>query len=219
MSETNQIQEKNLIELAKILKDARKNKNLTVRELAEKSDMIIASEVSMLENARRKKPDPLVLKAFANALELNYLELYKILGYYDGDDVLSPVNLESQIPVYSCVFAGVDGHLEFGELLEYISTTHIKNTEEVFGIKVMGDSMLPTIPEDSTILIKRDSEVNEGSIGVFIVNNKPLLKRYKKQGEYVLLISDNNAYEPIIINKHDEFFIVGKVIQMITQFY
>ncbi len=218
MTQSNQIEEKKLRELANVLKNTRLKKELTIRELADKSDIIIASEVSMLENAKRKKPDPLVLKAFANALELNYLDLYKILGYYDGHDILTPVNLDSKVPVYNCVFAGGNGHLEFGELIEYISTSHLKNIEGVFGIKVKGDSMSPTIPEDSTILIRKDSEVNEGKIGVFILNNEPLLKRYKKQGEYILLISDNKDYEPIIVNKHDEFFIVGKVFQMLTHF-
>lgn len=212
------VTEEKIKKLANKIKYSREKKKLSIRALAEKSDLLTISEISFLENAKRKKPDPIILKALAHSLGDNYLDYFKILGYLEGDDILTPVNRDNKVPVYSSVFADTDNHLEFGELIEYISTTHIKNIDEIFGIKVEDNSMFPTIPEHSTILIRKGSEINEGSVGVFLLNNKPLLKRYKKQGEYVLLISDNTQYEPIIVNKDDQFLKVGKVIQMLTIF-
>ena len=70
-------------------------------------------------------------------------------------DKLTVVELTHQIPVYSKVFAGENGVLEFGELIEYINIPSLRNGTEIIGIKVDGDSMERTIPEGATILVKK----------------------------------------------------------------
>lgn len=134
-----------------------------------------------------------------------------------AQDKLSPVELDYRIPVYSKVYAGPNGTLEYGELIEHINIPSLRNGTEVIGIKVDGDSMEKTIPEGATILVKKDVEVNDRDIGVFILNNTPYVKRFRKTESEAYLISDNNTYLPIAITKNDEFYIVGKVVEYICK--
>ena len=82
------------------------------------------------------------------------------------------------------------------------------------GIKVDGDSMEHTIPDGATVLVKKDIEVAHNEIGVFIYNNNPLVKRLKQQKGIMMLLSDNNNYDPIIIEDYDDFFVIGKVVEV-----
>ena len=74
-----------LEQLGEILKKARIEKGYSTRKLAELSQVASNAEISMLENAKRLKPDPIMLKAIAKILDLNYIELFQLIGYIDKD--------------------------------------------------------------------------------------------------------------------------------------
>ena len=57
-----------LEQLGEILKKARIEKGYSTRRLAELSQVASNAEISMLENAKRLKPDPIMLKAIAKIL-------------------------------------------------------------------------------------------------------------------------------------------------------
>lgn len=57
-------------------------------------------------------------------------------------------------------------------------------------------------------------EVNDKDVGVFVHNNTPYVKRLRRDKNQVFLMSDNSAYLPIIVSEGDEFFIVGKVVEV-----
>ena len=83
-----------------------------------------------------------------------------------------------------------------------------------FAIGIDGDSMEPTIPRDSVVFVKRQPDLNNGEIGVFMINgDEAVCKRYYKDKDGVRLLSDNPEYAPIHIAKDAEGFgLVGKVV-------
>ncbi len=90
----------------------------------------------------------------------------------------------------------------------------IMNSENVEAINAVGDSMFPTIKEDSTVLVDRTkNELN--STGIYVVNtvNSGLfIKRLALNPTGgVDLISDNKAYDTVTVPT-DEITIIGKVI-------
>lgn len=78
-----------------------------------------------------------------------------------------------------------------------------------------GDSMEPTIPAGSEVLIKSQSDVENGEIAAVLVNGdtEATLKRVKKQGRSILLMPDNNEYDPIIVDEAYPARIIGKAVQ------
>ncbi len=89
MSNIEQVTEEQIKKLANIIKNSREKKHLSIRALADKSDLLTISEISFLENAKRKKTDPIILKALAQALGDCYLMYFEILGYIEKNELIS----------------------------------------------------------------------------------------------------------------------------------
>lgn len=82
-----------------------------------------------------------------------------------------------------------------------------------FGIRISGDSMEPTIQDGAIVWVRKCPELQNGQIGVFMMDDTSVCKRYYKKGKTVELHSDNPAYEPIIIKDYERFGIIGKVLE------
>lgn len=120
------------------------------------------------------------------------------------------------IPVYNSVSAGL-GCLACADPIDYITVP--KMAGEIIAIKVNGDSMEDTILDGATILVKKDTPVELGEIGVFLTNDidyaEGFVKRLRhKNGTYVLE-SDNKKYEDIIVKTND-IIACGKVLKIIN---
>ena len=207
--------------LAITLKKLREKRNISIMALSEISGVGNGTIGNIERGASNGRIS--TLEKISKALNLNKQEREELFSCVVPDDIkitkdkLSIVELDCKIPVYSKVFAGENGVLEFGELIEYINIPSLRNGTEIIGIKVDGDSMERTIPEGATILVKKDVEVSDNEIGVFIHNNNPLVKRFRKKENEAYLISDNNNYMPIAIREWDEFYIVGKVVEYLCK--
>lgn len=88
-------------------------------------------------------------------------------------------------------------------------------TGNIFYLKTRGDSMIPTIPENSYVMIREQADVEDGEIAAVLVNGdeETTLKRVKRQGDIVMLVADNPAYPPYIITKDNPARILGKAIK------
>ena len=86
----------------------------------------------------------------------------------------------------------------------------------LFYLKSQGDSMAPTIPEGSLVLIREQPTVEYGEVAAVLVNGdtEATLKRVKKQGDIVMLIADNPDYPPYIITDDNPARIIGKAVQV-----
>lgn len=86
---------------------------------------------------------------------------------------------------------------------------------ETYYVKAKGDSMEPTIPNGSLVLLRAQSEVENGEIAAVLVNGdtEATLKRVKKQDGVVILMPDNPIYEPIIVSPVNPARIIGKAIK------
>ncbi|KQL37164.1 LexA family transcriptional regulator [Psychrobacillus sp. FJAT-21963] len=82
-------------------------------------------------------------------------------------------------------------------------------------LQAKGDSMAPTIPHGSFVLIREQVDVENGEIAAVLVNGntEATLKRVKKQGDVIILMPDNSAHEPILIDKNNPAKIIGKAIR------
>ena len=119
-----------------------------------------------------------------------------------------------KIPILGTIACGepilaqqnVEGYMyEFSELLP---------TGNIFALVAKGDSMEPTIPNGSKVLIREQSEVEYGEIAAVLVNGdtEATLKRVKKQGETTLLMPDNPKHEPYIVDENNPAKIIGKAV-------
>ena len=118
------------------------------------------------------------------------------------------------IPLYGAIPAG--DPLQIEEAAEGYVTLPEGWTkgEEVFLLRVRGESMSPFILPGDQVIVRRQQRIPEGAIGVFRLDNEVTLKRYYQQKNQVILKGDNPDIAPLIIKKHDlsSFAVLGRVI-------
>ncbi|WP_017473291.1 LexA family protein [Amphibacillus jilinensis] len=86
-------------------------------------------------------------------------------------------------------------------------------------LEAAGESMSPTIPHGSVVLIREQPEVESGEVAAVLVNGatEATLKRVKKQGDTLILVPDNPSYDPIVVNENNPAKIIGKAIKYTMQ--
>lgn len=80
-------------------------------------------------------------------------------------------------------------------------------------ITVSGDSMLPTYKDGDELLVEYTPEINEGEIGIFVVDGEGFVKEYRSDG----LHSHNPNYKVIRPTQDDNFRCIGRVLGVITE--
>lgn len=87
---------------------------------------------------------------------------------------------------------------------------------DLFYLKTRGDSMEPTVPDNSFVLIRKQPTVEDGEIAAVIVNgdDEATLKRVKHQNGIIMLLPDNAKYPPIIITPETPARIIGKAMKV-----
>lgn len=88
----------------------------------------------------------------------------------------------------------------------------------LFALRCKGHSMEPTIPDGSLVTIHEQPEVEDSEIAAVLVDDdeNATLKRVKHAGDTVILLPDNNNFQPIVLDKDHPGRIIGKAIQVVT---
>jgi phage repressor protein C with HTH and peptisase S24 domain len=79
-------------------------------------------------------------------------------------------------------------------------------------ITVRGDSMVPTLADGDAILV--DTRARDGGDGIQVVRHDGVLlvKRLRRAGTALELVSDNPAYPPIVVAPGDSLEVIGRVV-------
>jgi len=92
-------------------------------------------------------------------------------------------------------------------------------SEDVFGLRVHGESMKNAGILDGDYVLARQQEAAEkGDIIVAIIGEDATVKRYIPDKGFVQLMPENEQYDPIIVSRHSENFrIAGKVVGLMRR--
>lgn len=129
-----------------------------------------------------------------------------------------PFRESYQAPILGSIPAGYPA-LAIEEIEGYASIPYA-DVENYFFLRVQGDSMINAgIRNDDLVLIRKQSCAEDGQIVAARVNgDEATLKRYKRQGDTVLLLPENPAYELRIIPVKDfdagEAEIIGVALEV-----
>ena len=123
------------------------------------------------------------------------------------------------IPVYARVAAGLP--LEAAEDIvdrEEIPE-HLAKTGDYYGLRIRGDSMTPRIEDGDVVIVRKQSDADDGDIVIALVNgNDAVCKRLRKYDGSIALVSNNPAYSPMYFTLADTqdipVRIIGKVVEL-----
>lgn len=195
-----------------IIKELRIKKGITQNELAGLCG-VHQTAVSQWENGRTL-PDKQSLVTLSDIFGVS-VDL--LMGNKN------PSARKNLIPVLGYVRAGMPiGTYE--DILEYVEVSDkMAATEDYFGLRVTGDSMMPRICEEDIVIVHKQDYIESGEIGVVLVNDlDATIKKVIKKGTSLTLVPFNPSYEPMIFSPEEivtlPVRIIGKVVELRRSF-
>lgn len=201
----------NILNIGERIKKARLKRGLTLIEVAEKLGKTEAT-IQRYESGNIKNLKNDTIEELANVLRVSPAHL---MGWDLLDNVIELSPATVKVPIMGKIACGDPIYAEENfSGYRYESPDMLPSGKLVY-LEAKGDSMEPTIPNGSYVLIREQPEVEYGEIAAVLVNgdSEMTLKRVKRQGDTVILMPDNPAHEPYIITADNPARIVGKAIR------
>lgn len=204
------------LEIAKYIEVLLERKNMKPIDLANRIGVDRSTVSRYLKGTRKIHMDE--IPKIATALGVTPVELL-----VDNEELKQVTNIEPitskmvKIPILGTIACG-DAILAEENIEGYIyEISDGLPSGNLFTLIAKGDSMEPTIPNGSKVIVREQADVENGEIAAVRVNGdtEATLKRVKKQGDIVFLMPDNPSYEPIVITEDNPATIIGKAVRVI----
>ncbi|MFO3716085.1 LexA family protein [Anaerococcus cruorum] len=202
--------------LEKRLKSLRADCGFSQSELGQKLH-VGKTTVSAWENGV-SSPDleTLVRMADIFGVSPNYL-----LG---TENVKNKSNDSYEVPVYRAVSCG-NPFIADEDIIDYEDIDpRLKSQGDHFGLRLKGRSMEPRFNEGDVVIVRKQSDVDSGSIAIVRVNgDEATMKIVKKSPEGITLVATNpDVYLPTFYSNEQiestPVEIIGKVIELRAKF-
>lgn len=122
------------------------------------------------------------------------------------------------VPIFNEIAAGTP--ILINDSLQgkyYLPLEWVGNSNDVFILKIKGDSMIKKdINDGDYVVLNKQNSANIGDIVAVDIEGNSTLKTYKTIGGKILLMPENDAYEPFMLEE-DQFSILGVAIGIIKQ--
>lgn len=200
----------------KRLKEALELREMSQTELSKKTGISKAALSQYMKGLYRAKQDRVEL--LANALNVSEAWL---MGYdvpiTKGLEIIPiPDILTQKIPLIGATAAGLP--IEAINENDYVEIGSEINCD--CALRVKGDSMIDAgIYNNDIALIKLQGNLDNGQIGVIIIDGEVTLKKYYRRDDVAILRPCNEKYEDLIfhLNEIESFRIYGKCVGIIRK--
>lgn len=127
---------------------------------------------------------------------------------------LEPHNYQVRIPILGKIACG-EPILAEENIIGYRDLTFDHKPDgTLFLLKCQGKSMEPLIPDGSLVTIRRQLIVENGELAAIMVGDEATIKRVKFSNDEIILLPENNTFDPIILNERNPGSIIGKVVHV-----
>ena len=125
----------------------------------------------------------------------------------------------NEVSVLGEIAAGTSVEAIQNEVSKVPLPVSFNKKDELFGLKVQGDSMIEAgINDGDTVIIKKTNTADNGQIVVALIdNNEAMLKRLRRKGKTVALESANRNYETKIFGS-DRVKVQGVLVSLYRNF-
>ena len=190
------------------LRQARKEKKLTQKELADKINAKHNS-ISNWEN-NQNMPDPETIENLCWALDVQPNYFFSVTTSLPRNIIPMPEMRE--IPLIGSIACGAptlaEEHIE-----EYIKLP--KQVTADFALTCKGDSMINArIFDGDIVYIRQQETVESGEIAAVLIDGEATLKRVRLLPDRIILEPENPMYDPLVFRKEEmnTVRILGKAV-------
>ena len=148
----------------------------------------------------------------------NYFDIKKsdLVENKEKHDIIG--NLVVSIPILGTVKAGYNYLAQENWIGTIDVYKNIADGNELFALKVHGDSMSPVLIEDDIVIIKKQNDFENGDIVVAIINgDEATIKKGYKGNTGIELKAINPYYPPRIFNTDEIKNLPVKIIGIVKQ--
>lgn len=142
---------------------------------------------------------------------LDYIQLLIDSGKYQKDSS-KIIPFIRKIPLFSLPASAGTGEFLHSDDYELIDVGAEVPLEANFAIRINGNSMEPRFVTDQIVWVHEQETLNNGDIGIFVLDEKAYCKKFQDNENGVFLISLNKEYEPIPVTENSVLKICGKVV-------
>ena len=203
------------------IKNMRKRKDLSLQNVADSLDVNRSSVMRWEKGETSKIKLPIVEKlASLFGTSAQYLLTGKDKEKDKSKEDWCAENVKEvgefcSLPLVGQVCAG-NGLLAEDNVIRYEVADNKYNRKEYFYLEVSGDSMSPRLDDGDLILVKKQSSIDSGDVGVFLIDGcDGVVKKIKYDRNYIELHSFN-PYYPVRRFEGSEVqrvSVVGKVVE------
>ncbi len=191
------------------IKNLRKERKLSQTKLA--ADLNLTQQAIGKWETGKSVPDSIMLSNLASYFNTT---VDFLLGVEKTPSDNPNMPKQVLVPIIGTVKAGYDSFAVNEDLgYEY---ANVSSSEDYFYLLVKGDSMEPRISDGDLALVKKQSALSDGELGVFIYGDEEAtLKKFVHRGNTVILHAFNPTYESkVFVNEEiNDLSIVGKIIE------
>ncbi len=192
------------LELGLLLKKSRERLNLTTQEVNQKTN-ISTTDINYIENGKKNKINPFMLKKLCQLYKLNLLTIYEMIGYIDKKDLLEYTNIEkvnyeikenNKIPVYP-LSSDINNFLT-GTPRFYIQLPINNHSLKAIDLRngIFEDKILAIF--DTNI-----NKLKNGEVGLFLYNKELYIaKYYSTKNNTILIFLDKNQTTLVFKNNN-----------------
>lgn len=225
------IVEDDALKLGRFLKEARSQKKMTITDLENESG-INRADIHRLEGGQKKRLNPFQLVSLAEALEINLIDLYILVGFISKKAITDFVKKKTderiseqlkiisytgaiKIPVFEDFLNALD-LVKNSEPIKY-TTLFLNEDTEYVGIIIKEDTLTPLISKNAIVILEKTKNIQNGDLAVFSIDDIFYIRRFFEKDNVIILSHINSSYEPIIVTNSTNFNIHGKLVVTINE--
>lgn len=207
-----------MIDIGKMIVSLRNERGWTQTDLAKR--LKCSKQAVWMYEKNQRQPSYEMLEAMADVFNvpIGFLiseeDRSKALSKQVGANYIA-VDAIISIPIVGTIRCGPGG-LAYQDIEAYVPAANVKHPAECFYLRVVGDSMEPSITEGDLALIRKQDDVESGELAAVVINGEEgTLKRVIKKDGALILQAFNPAYPPRVFTGTDinTVRIAGKVIR------
>lgn len=128
---------------------------------------------------------------------------------------ITPPNMKS-VGLVGKVAAGIPIFAEENKIDNFMFSKNLFNFENMFMLKVQGDSMIDaSILDGDYVVVKQSKDAENGQIVVALVGDGATVKTFYKEKDCIRLQPENPLYQPII---SPDIQVLGIVVGLVRKF-
>lgn len=186
--------------IGEILAKIRKEKNIRSSDVCKETKLDMG-HFSHIETEKRN-PSLKAFKNICNAIDTPFMPLMNLFDY----------NLTEEQKKYNVI-----NHLEYNKVPAFDSISSYINcpgnmSNVSMALKITDNSMEPLLNKNSYAYIALNIPLNHRDIGLFLYNDKILIRRFLIRKKNLVLKCENKNFEDINVFETDNFVIIGKIV-------